>query len=69
MSCVTFDIYSISSNDRYACIGKDITHSDKRFVFSRLSDEIGNFLYGFWQCMETKRDKDYLEKYYKNING
>ena len=24
---------------------------------------------GFWQCMDTKRDKDYLEKYYKNING
>ena len=20
---------------------------------------------GFWQCMDTKRDKDFLEKYYK----
>ena len=44
MSCTTFDIYSISSNDKYACIGKDITHLDKRFVFLSLSDEIGNFL-------------------------
>ena len=44
MSCATFDIYSISLNDKYACIGKDITHLDKRFVFLSLSDEIGNFL-------------------------
>ena len=51
MSCAAFDIYSISSNDKYACIGKDITELDKRFVFWRLSDEIGNFLYGFWQCI------------------
>ena len=51
MSCAAFDIYSISLNDKYACIGKDITQLDKRFVFWRLSDEIGNFLYGFWQCI------------------
>ena len=51
MSCATFDINLISSNDKYGCIGKDITHLDKWFVFFSLSDEIGNFLYGYWQCI------------------
>ena len=44
MSCAIFDINLISLNDKYACIGKDITHLDKKFVFLSLSDEIGNFL-------------------------
>ena len=51
MSCATFDINLISSNDKYGCIGKDITHLDKKFVFLSLSDEMGYFLYGFWQCI------------------
>ena len=31
------------------------------------SGELGAYLHdGFWQCMDSKRDKDYLETLWKN---
>ena len=38
-------------------------------ILQKLSKENNLSAYkhnGFWQCMDTKRDKDYLENFYKN---
>ncbi len=60
--------YFVINNKIFEYIKSDKTYFERE-PLEKLSKENNLSAYkhnGFWQCMDTKRDKDYLENYYKN---
>tara|TARA_Y100001970_G_C14211565_1_gene847250 strand:- start:1743 stop:2489 length:747 start_codon:yes stop_codon:yes gene_type:complete len=60
--------YFVINNKIFEYIKSDKTYFERE-PLEKLSKENNLSAYkhnGFWQCMDTKRDKDYLENFYKN---
>ena len=59
--------YFVINKKIFEYIANDKTYLERE-PLEKLSKEKNLSAYkhkGFWQCMDTKRDKDFLEKYYK----
>ena len=63
--------YFVINKKIFEYIANDKTYLERE-PLEKLSKEKNLSAYkhkGFWQCMDTKRDKDFLEKYYKKYEN